>query len=218
MARILRFEPPPKAAPAPEGGSALVVDYATGKPWTPPPPVYVPVKRKRGGPDEEQRKPMLAKIHVAKKQLGLKEEEYRDMLRGNFGVDSSAYLSMEQLRAFLGLLAGVGFKARKRGDAPDILSKAAGPDGETALSPGERERVEEYERSSRVRLLKKIEALLAEKGRVEGTDVPWGYAVAILKRQTDGATTSLAGATAAELRGVVTALVRDAKRKGREVY
>jgi hypothetical protein len=170
---------------------------------------------------------MLAKIHVAKKQLGLKEEEYRDMLWGNFGVDSSAYLSMEQLHAFLRLLAGVGFKARKRKDAPGILQPDGGgalaraaranAEGETALSAGERERVEEYERSSRVRLLKKIEALLAEKGRVEGTDVPWGYAVAILKRQTDGFTTCLTKAGPAELRGVMAALLRDARRKGREV-
>ncbi len=34
--------------------------------------------------------------------------------------------------------------------------------------------------------MRKIEAMLAEKGRAEGTAVPWGYAVAILKRQSGG--------------------------------
>jgi hypothetical protein len=65
--------------------------------------------------------------------------------------------------------------------------------------------------------MKKIEALLAEKGKVEGKDMPWGYAVGILKRQTGGRATQFSAATPAELKGVIAALYRDAARKGRRV-
>ena len=70
--------------------------------------------------------------------------------------------------------------------------------------------------------MQKIEALLAEKGRVEGTDMPWAYAVGILKRQTRGEITSFQSPdlTDEALNGVIAALSRDADRKGRyhEVY
>jgi hypothetical protein len=212
MARILRFTPPVEAVPVPEGQSSLAVDFATGKPWEPPPPVYVPRKRKRGSRDGEWRKAMLAKIHIAKAQLGLKEEEYRDMLWHNFGVDSSADLDMERLDEFLGLLANVGFRAKKRRDAPEKLRRAAGK-GRGAQS-ATRANGSDDAWGTRPPL-RKIEALLAEKGRVEGTDVPWGYAVAILRRQTGGLAKCLDKAEPGELRGVVAALTRDAKRKGR---
>jgi len=70
--------------------------------------------------------------------------------------------------------------------------------------------------------MEKIEALLAEKGRAEGTDVPWGYAVTILKNQTRGKINNFNSPelTAADLKGVIAALTKDAKRRGRyyEVY
>ena len=67
-------------------------------------------------------------------------------------------------------------------------------------------------------LMKKIEAQLTEKGRAEGTDVPWGYAVAILKRQSGGVTRCFEHATPEQLRGVIAALTRDARRNGRRAY
>ena len=69
--------------------------------------------------------------------------------------------------------------------------------------------------------MQKIEALLAEKGRVEGTDAPWGYAVSILKNQTakdpDGQKKSFDDhrVTPGHLDAVIAALCKDAKRKGR---
>ena len=63
--------------------------------------------------------------------------------------------------------------------------------------------------------MRKIEAQLAEKGRAEGTKVPWGYAVAILKRQSGGVTKCFEHATVEQLRGVIAALTYDAKKKGR---
>ena len=35
----------------------------------------------------------LAKIHIAKKELGLTDDAYRDLLRGQFKVDSAALLT-----------------------------------------------------------------------------------------------------------------------------
>ena len=64
----------------------------------------------------------------------------------------------------------------------------------------------------------KIEALLAEKGRVEGTHMPWAYAVAVLKKQSGGVTRCFEHATPEQLRGVIAALTRDARRKGRRAY
>lgn len=61
--------------------------------------------------------------------------------------------------------------------------------------------------------MRKIEAQLAEKGRAEGTKVPWGYAVAILKRQSGGVTKCFEHATVEQLRGVIAALTYDAKKK-----
>ena len=68
---------------------------------------------------------------------------------------------------------------------------------------------------ARDRYMKKIEALLAEKGRAEGTHMPWGYAVGILKRLTGGAVKSLDQADEMLLAKVIAALTYDARRKGR---
>jgi hypothetical protein len=63
--------------------------------------------------------------------------------------------------------------------------------------------------------MRKIEALLAEKGRVEGTDMPWAYAVGILKKHSNGVTRCFEHATPEQLRAVIAALMKDAKRHGR---
>lgn len=50
---------------------------------------------------EGQRRPLLAKVHIARKDLGLSEEEYRATLRELFGVESSARLSVPRLSELL---------------------------------------------------------------------------------------------------------------------
>lgn len=145
--------------------------------------------RKRGGLGREIQKAMLAKVHVARQRLGLDDETYRGVLRERFGVESSAELDRRGLDGLLDHLQRLGFEPRPR-------RKVADP--------------HDIDRQ-----IRKIEALLAEKGRIEGTDVPWGYAMAILKRQAGKS--RFQDATAEELRGVITALIRDAKRHGRRV-
>ena len=165
-----------------------------------------PVRRKGGTEAAEQRKALLAKIHVAKKQLGLTEEEYRALLDGHFGAASAADLGLTDLKRLVLVMADYGFKPSKGHARRGATRKKTIP---ATL---------EQDDLGREPLMKKIEAQLAEKGRAEGTDVPWGYAVAILKRQSGGVTRCFEHATPEQLRGIIAALTRDARRNVRRVY
>ncbi len=171
-----------------------VLSFFTGQPVEPVVPrkrAPAPVKaRKRGSLPREYQKAMLAKVHIARARLDLSEDDYRNMLWDVFGVDSSKELNLQGLHDLLQHLQKLGFQPVKRRDKANPLG---GVDGQ----------------------IRKIEALLAEKGRVEGTDVPWGYAVAILKRHTGGQVTKFDDASPEQLRGVIAALIRDARRHGR---
>jgi phage gp16-like protein len=66
---------------------------------------------------------MIAKIHLAKKQLALTEDSYRDVLRRITGLDSSADMRADQLDAVLREFARLGWKPRpamKRCAAPQV--------------------------------------------------------------------------------------------------
>ena len=182
-----------RPAPAPESGTI-------------PPAQPVPAGRKRGTEAAEQRKALLAKIHVAKKQLGLTEDEYRALLDGHFGAASAADLGLTDLKRLVLVMADYGFKPSKGHARCGATRKKTIP---ATL---------EQDDLGREPLMKKIEAQLAEKGRAEGTDMPWGYAVAILKRQSGGVTRCFEHATPEQLRGVIAALTRDARRTGRRAY
>lgn len=192
-----------------------VIDFSTGReldrikaPATNGAPgrLLAPSRRKRGTVPAEMRKSLLAKIHVAKKQLGLTDDEYRAMLDGNFGVDSAAHLDEQGLQRMIFVMQSYGFAPRRgharRGESRKRLPATLATD-DTGLG--------------RKKLMAKIEAQLAEKGRVEGTDMPWAYAVSILKRQSGGVTKCFEHATPDQLRGVITALARDARRHDRRV-
>lgn len=131
-----------------------------------------------------QRRGMLAKIHIAIKDLGLSDEDYRCMLDNLYDVDSSARLTARQLHDLLGHLTNRGFTGQKHGD------KAAPGDAAINRKP----------------MLAKVGALLAEVGRLEGRHVPWEYAAGILRRQSG--VMRLEWATCQQLRGVVAALAR----------
>ncbi len=136
---------------------------------------------KNAKPSTASRRAMLAKIHIAKKDLGLDDDTYRLMLGNLFGVDSSAKLSLKQLDQLLDHLTKRGFVATKKGDA----------------KPSDKVR-------NRQPMLDKIGALLTELGQLEGRHVPWSYAVGVLKRQSS--VMRLEWATASQLRAVIAAL------------
>lgn len=58
------------------------------------------------------RRAMIAKIHLAKKQLALTEDSYRDILRRITGLESAAAMRVDQLDAVLREFARLGWKAR----------------------------------------------------------------------------------------------------------
>ena len=64
------------------------------------------------------RRGMLAKIHVAIKQTGMTDDEYRFTLQDRFGVDSSAELTNGQLHTLLDIFRARGFQ-----DAPGTKAK-----------------------------------------------------------------------------------------------
>ncbi len=138
---------------------------------------------------EARRTAALAKIHLAKKQLGLDDDTYRAMLLTIGGVKSSKDLTPEGLSKVIGHLekAGAIFTKpkTKHGRKPHNLPS----------------------HSERAPKLVKIEALLAEAGR------PWEYAVAMAKKMYDKDALEWCGHE--QLAGIIAALSYDAKRHGR---
>jgi len=135
----------------------------------------------------ESKGSLLAKVHIAKKDLGLDGETYRAVLTRVTGHDSSADCSVPEL-----VRAVAEF--RRLGWTP--TSKAQ-PAGKSASKPPK----------GKAPLMGKITALLAEAKR------PDAYAEAMARRMYKR--DALAFCTVPELQGIVAALVKDAKRHGR---
>lgn len=127
----------------------------------------------------------LAKIHIAKAQLGLDDETYRAVLARVAGVRSAKDLNKRQIGHVLAEFERLGFK-------PKASSK-----GRKAPMPA----------PEREPLVGKIEALLAEAGR------PWAYADAMAARMYK--VERVEWCDTKQLQGLVAALVYDAKRHGR---
>jgi phage gp16-like protein len=63
--------------------------------------------------DREYRRRALAKIHIAKKELGLSDADYRDVVRSAVpGKESAADLTDDELRMLLDRLAELGWRPR----------------------------------------------------------------------------------------------------------
>ena len=135
------------------------------------------------------------KLQLLKRHHGIDDAAYRDRLEAITGKRSSKGLTVKQLAAVLNSYAAQEVyppvnKGKGNADKPKVKRE---------LRP----------------LLSKIEALLAEKGRCEGKRVPWGYALAILKRQ--GGPEKIEWADREQLGGIITALIKDATRHGRQL-
>lgn len=71
----------------------------------------------------QDRKRMIAKIHLAKKQLALAEDSYRAILERITGLDSAGKMRLDQLDAVLREFARLGWRAKpaaKRSAQPQI--------------------------------------------------------------------------------------------------
>lgn len=130
----------------------------------------------------------LAKIHIAKKELGLSDEDYRGILAYHFQVDSAAKLNDRQCVVMINHLKAKGWKPKSRD------KKRGKPFAGTRPAPG------------RASLLAKIEAQLTVR------QLPWSYAASMAKRicKVD----ALEFCDVEGLRKIVAAFAYDAKRKG----
>lgn len=135
------------------------------------------------------RKPLLAKIHIAKKDLGLDEDSYRALIARHGGQGdrpSAANLQISQLESVLRELTGKGWRPRPKG-------------GRTPRPAPSREA-----------LIGKIKAQLTAKAQHQGRAVPWSYADAIARRVAGVERVEWCDET--QLRRVVAALAYDARR------
>lgn len=130
----------------------------------------------------EIRRRDLALIHLAKKDLGLDEDMYRDILMQCCGVESAAELDPANRRKLLAFFRGRGWGRKDHS----------------------KNRPHNMNAPDRARMLKKIEALLTEAHR------PWSYADAMAKRicKID----RLAFCLPEHLSKIIAALMYDAKR------
>ncbi|MDL2275820.1 regulatory protein GemA [Desulfosarcina sp. OttesenSCG-928-G10] len=138
-------------------------------------------------PDQYRNKD-LARIHIAKKELGMDEATYREMLKAVGGKESAKDLTIVGRRAVIAHLIKSGAKIgkpKKYGKRPNNIGKS---------------------NIGRSGMLKKIEALLTVGGR------PWEYADALAKRicKVD----SITFVPENELYKIITALRVQAKREG----
>ena len=138
-------------------------------------------------PRPDRRRRELARIHIARRDLGMDDAAYRAMLISVVQTDSARNLDEEGRRRVLEHLQSRGWRPKPRRDSARPRNLQA--------------------QDSRGRMLRKIEAFLAEADR------PWTYAQSILKRQ--GGPDRLEWAVPGQLAGVIAALDRDAARHGR---
>ena len=139
----------------------------------------------------EARHRELAAIHVAKKQLGLDDDAYRDMLFTVARVRSAADLDHAGRQAVIEHL-------RKRGFTRPVTRPEPPRDhGRKPAVPADRQA-----------LVNKLEALLADAAR------PWNYVRSMAKRMFG--LDQLEWASADQLRRLVAALEYDKQRRERK--
>jgi phage gp16-like protein len=110
-------------------------------------------------PARDPRQALLAQIHIAKKQLGLSEPEYRDLLFAATRKNSSSIMSPAELGLVIEAMVKAGFKPAFKG----------APDGKKSARKV-------------VRLIFGLWSELARRGIVENADR--AALIAFVKRQT----------------------------------
>ncbi|WP_137971886.1 gp16 family protein [Pseudomonas sp. F(2018)] len=133
----------------------------------------------------------LKKIHIARRDMGLDDDVYRSILARVAGVRSSKELTPHQIGRVLAEFERLGWVAKP------AAKRATKRTGRVAPNPSD----------ERQALVGKIEAQLAEAGR------PWEYVDSMARRMYKVERVEWCDPT--QLRGVVAALTKDAKRKVR---
>jgi phage gp16-like protein len=68
------------------------------------------------GNKDQVRRALLAKVHIAKAQLGLDDVLYRYILQNEYGVESSSKLSIRELISLVERFESRGFRPRAQGE------------------------------------------------------------------------------------------------------
>lgn len=144
----------------------------------------------------------LAKIHIAKKELGLDDDTYRALLRRVIDLNPLHITALGKTKAFEGVISAKYLTSLGRAA---VLShfKSSGFAGKKAY-PG-RPHNTDSKTANTAAQLRKIEALLADAKR------PWAYAVSMAKHMYKKDTLTFCNSQ--ELAGLIAALVKDAKKR-----
>ena len=131
------------------------------------------------------KKAQLAKVHIAKQQLGMDDDSYRALLTRVAGVKSAKDLNPRQMGAVLAEFERLGFKSKstRQGRAKPVTT------------------------NNKQKYVNKIEALLAEAKR------PWSYADAMAKHMFK--VERVEWLNASQTQRLMQALIIDAQRNGR---
>jgi len=120
---------------------------------------------------EKRRKAMLAKIHIAKTDLGLEDHVYRDVLEREFDKRSAAKLTLAQLDTLLGIFRAWGWQSPRDKKAAALKYKARAmaariENGEKRLI-GLTKKICGVDRLEWCRDPARLERLLAALGKIE---------------------------------------------------
>lgn len=81
------------------------------------------------------RRSLLAKVHIAKKQLGLDEDTYRAALRVATGKESAGACNLRELSDAIAAFRAKGFQDRPAGGSKRAPAQAKAPGGKLADTP-----------------------------------------------------------------------------------
>ena len=118
------------------------------------------------------RRTLLAKVHLAKKELCLTDTDYRVCLLTIFKVESAKDLSDVQLDRLLRHFEDCGWLPKDKNGRPVSYRNGRRAPNYTPTVDAERQPS-----------IGKIKALLTQIGKMEGRYVPWEYANSILRKQ-----------------------------------
>ena len=123
------------------------------------------------GPTGARRRTLLAKIHIASKDLGISDSDYRGLLAREFGVHSAADLSTDEMERLLGHFAARGWRPIRSN--PRRASPAAGRPGKQAfaLQARVREALSQLEDSDERRLHGLCEKICGSKDLASCRDI-----------------------------------------------
>ncbi len=128
-----------------------------------------------------QKNAQLAIVHIAKKDLGIDEEEYREILEKRFNVASAAALSPKELDRLIGLFKRWGFKTiakpQKKTDGQAVALRIRAKNMAKLLPNGEKRLqglVKKVCKTDRIEWCKdvaKLKSLLAALEKIKAVDL-----------------------------------------------